>query len=387
MRPGEALVAECKERGEVNVFTDLRTDARSFLSAPRRPERPTRIMNLCALALVLFASSITAPRGVDAQPAKLYRIGMLERTSAAINAANVEGFRLGLRELGYEEGKSFVIEYRSADGHDDRFAGLATDLVRQKVDLILTRGTPAGLAAKHATATIPVLITGVGDPVGQRIVASLAHPGGNVTGLSAAVTEIFPKRVQLLRELVPKAARIAGLFNMGNPALPPQWREVALAARSLGIEPRLLDVRKVEDLEPAFDAAIRQHVDALVVGIDTLTQANQRLIVNLAAKRRLPAIYASTEFAGGLVSYGVNYPEMYRRAASFAHKIFKGAKPANLPVEEPTAFELVINLETARNLGLTIPPALVLRADKLIEGPSGARPSSTAIGSHDAESP
>ena len=161
------------------------------------------------------------------------------------------------------------------------------------MDLILTRGTPAALAAKHATGTIPVVITGVGDPVGQGVVASLARPGANITGLSAAVTEIYPKRVQLLKELVPRTTRIAVLFNMSNPALRPQWKEVEMAARSLGIEPQLLDVRKLEDLEPAFDAAIRQRADALVVGIDTLTQANRRLIVDLAARRRLPAMYAS----------------------------------------------------------------------------------------------
>jgi putative ABC transport system substrate-binding protein len=308
------------------------------------------------------------PLAVDGQqPEKLYRIGMLERTSAGINAANVEGFRQGLRELGHLEGKGFVLEYRSADGRDERFPALADELVRLKVDLIITRGTPAALAAKRATATIPVVITGVGDPVGQGIVASLARPGANITGLSAAVTEIFPKRVQLLRELVPRAARIAALFNMSNPALPLQWKEVEMAARSLGMQAQLLDVRTPEDLEPAFDAAVRQRADAMVVGLDTLTQANQQIIVDLAAKRRLPAIYASTEFAGGLVVYGVNYPEMYRRAASFAHKIFQGARPADLPVEEPTKFELVINMKTASAIGLTVPPALLLRADRVIQ--------------------
>ena len=335
------------------------------------------IFGVRALALALVVLLIRAPLGVDAaQPEKLYRIGMLERTSVATNAANVDAFRQGLRERGYVEGESFLIEYRSADGHDERFPALATELVRLKVDVILTRGTPAALAAKHATGTIPVIITGVGDPVGQGVVASLARPGANVTGLSAAVTDVYPKRVQLLKELVPKAARIAVLFNMSNPALPSQWKEVEKATRSLGLEPQLLDVRKVEDLEPAFDAAIRQRADALVVGIDTLTQANQRRIVDLATRRRLPAMYASTEFTGGLISYGVNYPEMYRRAAGVAHKIFRGAKPADLPVEEPTAFELVINSKTARTLGLTIPPALLLRADTVTEAPNLGQPSS-----------
>jgi len=327
------------------------------------------------LMLSLVVSLLMAPRGVEAAPPeKLYRIGMLERTTATVNAPNVDGFRQGLRELGYVEGRHYVIEYRSADGRDDRFPELANELVRSKVDLIVTRGTPASLAAKNATTTIPVVITGVGDPVGQGVVASLARPGANVTGLSAAVTEIYPKRVQLLMELVPKATRIAGLFNMSNPALPAQWREVEKAIRARGIEPQLLDVRKVSDLEPAFDTAVRQRADGLIVSIDTLTQANQQLIVGLAARRRLPAIYASTEFTGGLMSYGVNYPEMYRRAGGYAYRILNGAKPADLPVEEPTAFELVINRRSARRLGIAVPPSLLLRADAVTDlTPLGAR--------------
>ena len=311
---------------------------------------------------------LAAPLAAEAQqPERIYRIGVLERTSPAINAANLDGFRRGLLELGYVERRNYAIEYRSADGHDERFPSLTVELVRLKVDLILTRGTPAALAAKNATATIPVVILGVGDPVVQGVVAGLAHPGRNVTGLSAAVTNIYAKRVQLLREFVPRAARIAVLFNMSNPAVPAQWKEVERAARSFGIEPQLLDVRMPEDLKPAFDSAIRQRADALVVGLETLTQVNQRAIVDLAANRRLPAIYASTEFVGGLVSYGANYPEMYRHAANLAHKIFTGAQPADLPVEEPTKFELVINLRTARALGLTIPPSLLERADQVIE--------------------
>jgi putative ABC transport system substrate-binding protein len=320
-----------------------------------------------------FISSITvsllaAPLTVDAQqPQRLYRIGLLEPTSAATNAANLNAFRQGLRELGYVEGQDFAIEYRSADGREERYAHLSAELVRLKVDLILTRGTPATLAAKNATGSIPVIMTSIGDPVGPGIVASLARPGGNVTGLTSVATELYAKRVELLRELVPRTARVAALFNMGNPAVPPQWKEVETAARSLGIQPQLLDVRKGEDLGPAFEGAIRQRADALVVGLDTLLQANQRLIVDLAAKHRLPAVYATTEFAGGLVIYGVNYPEHYRRAASFADKIFKGAKPADLPVEQARKFELVINRRTAKALGLTIPPALLLKADQVIE--------------------
>ena len=331
-------------------------------------ERPRLSGCRRALALALLLLSTAAPRALDAQqPETRHRIGLLERTSMAINAANVESFRQGLRERGYVEGTTYVIEYRSADGRDERFPGLATELVRLPVDLLVTRGTPAALAAKRATGTIPVVIVGVGDPVGQQVVASLARPGGNITGLSAAVTDIYPKRVQLLKELVPRATRMAALFNMSNPALPPQWGRVETAARSLGIEPQLLDVRRAEDLERAFEAAITQRADALIVGLDTLTQANQRVIVDLAAKRRLPAIYASTEFAGGLLTYGVHYPDMYRRTASYTEKIFKGTAPADLPVEEPTKWELAINAKAAAALGLTIPPALLLRADRVIQ--------------------
>src|SRR5713226_1876314 len=277
------------------------------------------------------------------QPKKVYRIGVLERTSMELNAANFEAFRQGLGEFGYVEGQNIVIEYRSADGRDERFPDLATELVGLKVDLILARGTPAALAAKNATGTIPVVMTGIGNPVGQGVVASLARPGGNVTGLSALSTELYGKRIELLRELVPRVKRIAALFNMSNTSIPPAWKEVEMTAPSLGIQPQLLDVRTREDLGRAFDAAIGQRALALVVGLDTLTQANQRLIVDLATKHRLPAIYASTEFVGGLISYGVNYSELYRRAATYVDKILKGTKPADLPVEQPIKFELVIN--------------------------------------------
>jgi ABC-type uncharacterized transport system substrate-binding protein len=324
-------------------------------------------MRSIGLAVVLIIGLALAPILLDAQPSdKTYRIGVLERTPPVTNTANLDGFRQGLRALGYVEGKNLVIDYRSADGHDDRFPELAAELAQLKVDLIVTRGTPAALAAKRATASIPVVITGVGDPVGQGIIASLARPGGNVTGLSATVTEIYPKRVEILRELVPKATRIAALFNMGNPAIPRQWKEVETAAKALGVQALLIDARRVEDLRPAFDTA-RQSADAIVVGLETLTLAHAPLIVELAAKHRLPAMYASTEFVGGLASYGVNYPDHYRRAATFADKIFKGAKPADLPVEQPTKLELVINIKTARALGLMIPRTVLLQADQVVE--------------------
>jgi ABC-type uncharacterized transport system substrate-binding protein len=298
---------------------------------------------------------------------RLHRVGMLERTSVAINAANLDGFREGLRDLGHSDGESYIIEYRSADGIDELFPNLAAELVRLNVDVILTRGTPAALAAKNATATIPVIMVGIGDPVGQGLVDGLARPGGNVTGLSALVTDLYAKRVQLLREVVPGARRIAALFNMSNLAIPPQWREVETTARSLAMQPQLLDVRKPDDLGPAFVAATAEGADMLIVGLETLTQANQRVIVDLAMRHTLPAIYASKEFIGGLLTYGVNYPDQYRRAASFVDKVLRGAKPAELPVEQPTKLELVINLKTAKALGITIPPMLLARADEVIE--------------------
>jgi putative tryptophan/tyrosine transport system substrate-binding protein len=325
-------------------------------------------MRVIGLAVVITLNLFLAPLAVDAQPSeKVYRIGMLERTSKTLNAASLNGFLRGMQELGYVEGKHFVIEYRSADGLDERFSELAADLVRVKVDLIVTRGTQAILATKNATSTIPIVITGAGDPVAQGIVASLARPGGNITGLSPMVTELYPKRVELLRALVPKAVRIAALCNMSSPAVPPAWKEVERAARSLGIEAQLFDVRKTGDLGPAFEGAVKQRADGLVVALDTLTQANRQLIVELAGKHRLPAVYASSEFFGGLVTYWGNYADVYRRAAAFVDKIFKGAKPADIPMQQPTQFELVVNLKTAKALGLTIPPSLLLQADHVIQ--------------------
>jgi putative tryptophan/tyrosine transport system substrate-binding protein len=256
-------------------------------------------MRLIGLVVVITLNLLLAPLAVDAQPSeKVYRIGMLERTSKTLNAASLNGFLRGMQELGYVEGKHFVIEYRSADGLDERFPELAADLVRVKVDLIVTRGTQAILATKNATNTIPIVITGAGDPIAQGIVASLARPGGNITGLNPMVTELYPKRVELLRALVPKAVRIAALCNMSSPAVPPAWKEVERAARSLGIEAQLFDVRKTRDLGPAFEGAVKQRADGLVVALDTLTQANRQLIVELAGKHRLPAVYASSEFFG-----------------------------------------------------------------------------------------
>src|SRR5216117_1957021 len=315
----------------------------------------------------LAGGLLAAPLVVRAQQVgKIYRIGILEPIPAAQNAANLDALRKGLRDLGYVEGRNLVIEYRSADGRAERFPDLASELVRLKVDLIVTRGTPAARAAKNATGTIPVVMATMGDP--RAIVASFAHPGGNITGVTTFSTELTAKRIELLRELVPKISRVALLHNMGNPAAPPEWEEIRTAARSLGLQAELLDARSQDDLGRAFELAVRQHVDALVIGADGLIYAHQQTIVDLAARSRLPAAYPAREFveAGGLIAYAVNYPDLYFRFASFIDKIFKGAKPGELPVEQPAKFQLVINLKTAKALGLTIPQSLLLRADEVI---------------------
>jgi putative ABC transport system substrate-binding protein len=308
------------------------------------------------------------PLAARAQPAgKMYRIGVLETTPADLNAANLDALRQGMRALGYIEGQNLVFEYRSANGRGERFPELAMDLLRLKVDVIVTRGTPAVLAAKNATMTVPVVMAAMGEPL--MVVSSLAHPGGNITGLSGYSTDLEAKRFEVLKEMVPSAARIAGLYNMGNAVVPPQWSELQRAAQTLGVQSQLLDVRKSEDIAPAFDAASRERADGLLVGVDALTQTNRKLIAELALTHRIPTIYVSKEFveAGGLIAYGPSYPNLYRRAASYIDKVLKGEKPGDLPIEQPTKFELVINLKTAKALGLTVPPTLLARADEVIE--------------------
>jgi len=306
-----------------------------------------------------------APLAAHAQSRKVYRVGVLETASLRLNAENFERFRTGLKERGYVEGPSLVILYRSAEGQTERFAELAVELVKANVDLILTRGTPATLAARKATSSIPIVMTAVGDPVESGVAASLAKPGGNVTGLTSTAAELVPKRLELLKALVPKMTRVAAYSNLGNVAAAATWKEIEAAARAMKLEAVLLDVRRPEQIEPAFESARRQKADAIVVGIETLAQSNRKAIVDLALKHKLPTIYAGREFveAGGLMSYGVSYPDLYYRAADYADRIFKGARPAEMAIERPAKFAFSINRRTANALGIIIPPDLLLRAD------------------------
>jgi putative ABC transport system substrate-binding protein len=297
--------------------------------------------------------------------AKRHVIGMLD-TSPRSGNPNFVALQQGLAEHGYVEGRNIAFEYRSADGRNDRFPELAGELARLDVDVIVTRGTPAALAAKAATATIPVVMAAAGDPV--AIARNPDGQAGNLTGFGAFVRGVEGKRVEILRDMLPKLERISALMNLSNPSRQKEWQEVETAARSLGIEAEVLDTRAASDIAQAFEAAKRRHADAVVVGSDTVMQANQGLVIGLAAQHEMPAIYTFRDFvdAGGLVSYGVSLPDLYRRAAVYIDRIFKGAKPAELPIEPPTKLELVINLPVADRLRVRVPHALLSRADTVI---------------------
>jgi putative ABC transport system substrate-binding protein len=322
-----------------------------------------RRATLAALFLLAFAG---APSLVAAQ-AKVFRIGVLDTRPPARNAANLQAFRQSLGDLGYVEGQHYVIEYRAPGSQGQSFPDLAKELVASKVDVILTRGTAATRAAQAASRTIPVVMAASGDPVGTGVVTSLANPGGTVTGLSSLSAEVGAKRVQLIKEAFPGIKRIAALIDLGM-GLVTLWRTTEDTARSMGLGVQLLDVRNADDLAPAFEAAVKQRADALVTGAGVTLQNNVGRVVELTARHRLPAIFPDREFAdaGGLMAYGPSFPDLYRRAATYVDKIFKGAKPADLPIEQPTKFEFVINMKTAKALGLTIPQSVVLRADDLI---------------------
>ena len=303
----------------------------------------------------------------EAQPAaKVPRIGVLLVGSGEGEA--LEAFRQGLRDLGYIEGKNIVIEYRFATGNSEQFSDLAADLVHHKVDVILTAGTAQARAIQQSTTTIPIVFAISGDPVGTGLVASLARPGGNITGLSILSPELSGKRLELLKEAAPKIARVGVLWDALVPDNTLDFEATQLAARALGLKLQSLEVRGPEDLEGAFSVAVKQRLDALVVAGGYLINSHTKRILAFETRNRLPAIHQGLWFAeeGGLMAYGVNFPDLFRRSATYVDKILKGRKPGDLPVEQPTKFELIINLKTAKQIGLTIPPNLLARADKVI---------------------
>ncbi len=317
------------------------------------------------LGALLLALALVSD--VAAQSGKVYRIGFLETTSASENRANLDAFLRGLREAGYVEGRNLVIDYRSAEGRSDRFAELAKDLVRAKPDVIVTRGTPAALAARDS-GSVPVVMAAVADPVATKVVASLARPGGHVTGLTTIVNELHGKRLELIKMLLPSSREIAYFVNPNNPNSLVQTKGVEQTARALGMELRLFEAKNTETLNGALEATVRDGVGALLVSVEAVVVANRTAIIEFAAKNKLPVMYSTREFvdSGGLISYGVHYPDLYYRAAFYVHKILKGAKPGDLPIEQPTKFELVINMKTAAALGIPIPRDLLLRADDVI---------------------
>ena len=303
------------------------------------------------------------------QPTKVPRIGYLSAVSPSANLARREAFRQGLRELGYVEGKNIVIERRFAEGKLDRLNEFAAEFVRLKVDVIVTAAPSSTRAAKAATSTIPIVMAFDNDPVANGFIASLARPGGNITGLSNLAPELSGKQLELLKEIVPRLSHVAVLWTSTGKGWQATVKEIELAAAALKVQLQALDVPGPKDIETAFREARKGRADAVLVLASPILESHRTQVVDLAAKNRLPTIYPFPEFveAGGLVTYGVSLSDLYRRAATYVDKILKGAKPADLPVEQPTKFELVINLKTAKQIGLTIPPNVLARTDKVIK--------------------
>jgi len=320
--------------------------------------------------LTSLAGAVAAPFAAEAQQAgKVVRVGLLMPVSSADARTNVEAFRQGLREFGYIEGQNIAIERRYSDGRDERLPGLAADLVNMKIAVIVTWGTPAARAARGATKTIPIVTAAVSDPLTTGLIASLARPGGNLTGVTNGGAALSGKTLGLLKELAPGVKRVAVLWNPANPILPVAFRETQVAAEAMRIQVQSVGVSDPSELAAAFAAITGERAEAIVVLQDSMLLANRRRIVDSAASLRLPAMYERKVWvdAGGLMSYGVDFPSNFRRAATYVDKILKGARPGDLPVEDPTKFELVINLKTAKALGLTIPPSVLARADQVIE--------------------
>jgi len=319
-----------------------------------------------ALCTVLFALCVSTHAQ---QPTKIPRIGLLFTATPSAAAARIEAFRQGLRELGYVEGKNILIEQRYAEGQLNHMNELAAELVRLKVDVIVTIGPAATRPAKEATHAIPIVMGVDDDPVGNGFVASLARPGGNITGLASLAPEIGGKQLELLKEIVPRLSRVAVLGTSTQPGNAQSLREAEVAAGALAVKLQYLDVLSPKDIEPVFRTASNGRAEAVLVLRASIFFSHRKQIVDLAAKRQLPAMYYTTEYVeeGGLMTYGVSITDLFRRAATYVDKILKGAKPAELPIEQPTKFELVVNLKTAKRIGLTIPPNVLARADKVIK--------------------
>jgi putative ABC transport system substrate-binding protein len=318
---------------------------------------------------LLGGVAVASPFAARAQQKAMPVIGVLGTGSPSVSSGPLMAFRQGLSEAGYVEGQNLAIEYRWAEGNYDRLPALAADLVDRKVDLIMASSPPSALAAKNATSTIPIVFRGGGDPVGVGLVASLARPGGNLTGVSFVADELTAKRLELLSELIPRAGVFALLVNPNNPSAERIIRGEQEAARLKGVQLHVLKASSESEIDSAFASLVQLHADALVVGADPFLSGQREQLVALASRHAVPAIYAWREFAasGGLISYGASLTAAFRLVGTYVGKVLKGAKPADLPVQQPTIFELVINRKTAKALGLEVPPALVARADEVIE--------------------
>ena len=317
---------------------------------------------------LLGGVAATWPLAASAQ-SKTPRIGFMGNSTAALEANLVDAFREGLREHGYEEGRNIVIEYRWADGKYERFPALVAELIAAKVEVIVTAGTPAALAMKKATTTVPLVMVAVGDPVGTGLVPSLARPGANLTGLSSVAPDLEGKRLQLLREVVPTLSHVAMFINSLNPFHVSSMRQARAAAQTMGIKLQLHDIRKSEDLDDAFAAIRKERPDAVLILADRVFLHNRERMIDFTKEQRLPNVNAYKELVevGGLMSYGPSYEDMHKRAAIYVDKILKGAKPADLPIEQPSKFTFIVNLKAAKALGVTVPSQLLGLADELID--------------------
>ena len=318
--------------------------------------------------ITLVGGAAAWPLTARAQ-SKIPRIGFMGNSTAALEANLLDAFREGLRELGYEDGRNIIIEYRWADGKYDHFPVLVAELIAAKVDAIVTAGTPAALAVKNATTTVPLVMVAVGDPIGTGLVPSLARPGGNLTGLSSIAPDLEGKRLQLLREVTPALSHVAMFINSLNPFHVSSMKQARDAAQTMGIKLQLHDIRKSEDLDEAFAAIRKERPDALLILADRVFLHNRERIMDFANEQRLPNVNAYKELVevGGLMSYGPSYEDMHKRAAIYVDKILKGAKPADLPIEQPSKFTFIVNLKAAKTLGVTVPSQLLGLADQLIE--------------------